>query len=410
MKPLNYDWASHWQRNVFSLFLACCIWYATCESLQITRTFTSLPVTVVNISPNFTVPGISPGGLIPERATLVLRGKKTGLNQLMHDRMSIFIDAKDKDRHWVEKITPKHLRCGDSKIEIATIVNKVILGEVNVPLTTAVTDQVPVELRVEGDISRSSFKLIDFWPKGESQQVFGPERQIQELKIQGLRAEIDLTKVNFNQLMWQWESQSERFDEIPYNYIHPIKWASTALHTTSFVSSHSLAHIPRLFFLRDQCQTLNTPLPLYIQPAAGGLAACNLEALSSHLGGTITTSGDHHTLSAPLQIQGVSRSFLNLVEKSLILRVQMDSGAQIPSNMRWDWQLAKEGELERRYIDLMRQTQTATFNPGEYFWRRRFQSYLKNMQIQTGAQSSQVFQRVRRAKVHKPVVDALNMD
>lgn len=399
MKPLTYDWANHWQRNAFSLFLAICIWYATCESLQITRTFTSLPVTLCNLSPEYTVAGISPGGLLPERATLVLRGKKTGLNQLMHNRLGIQIDASDKDRPWVEKIAASHLRCADSSLDIASVVNKVILGEVNIPLTPALTDKVQVDLRPVGDISKSTFKLVDFWPKREWQQVFGPDQQIAELKIQGLRAELDLTKVDFDQVLWQWGNQSDQFDEISYNYIHPIKCPPTAMHTSSLMSSHCLPQIPRLFFLRDQCLSLDRPLPLYNMPTNSRAGPCNLEALGAHLGGTLTSSNDHLILHAPLQVRGVSRTFLDLVATSLVLRVQMDSGSQIPSSMTWDWQLANERDLEARYVEIMRQTQEEHFAPGEYFWRKRFQRYLRRMQIQTGSQSSQIFQRVRRSKV-----------
>lgn len=396
VKYANFEWADHWQRKSFALFLAVCIWYATSESLEKTRTFPDVPVSVINIATDRTIAGISPGGVIHEKVTLVLKGKKAGIAKLTSNQIEVKIDAQGRDRPWVEKIKINQLH--NSTQDLPRIVNKVILGEVNVPLVPAIHDSVPFTLGVSGKLNDSSFTLIDFWPRKEKHMLFGPEQSIRDLQLRGFSVEIDLAKVDLGQLRGQWATSTHQFDEISYNYNQPVKCSAMAMlpNVVSLVSTQSMQQVPQLYFLCNQNISLDIRLPVTLDIDKTKLDARDLASLGAQLGGTLTPTREGYLLQGSLVAKGASRFFLDLLKDYLTLSASVKTDELIAGVVQWTWYVKDAHELESRYIAQMQERDTEQNAPNESFYRRRFNYYLKALELQTHSPTEITLKRGRK--------------
>lgn len=380
MKTSNYEWTDHWQRKFFALFVALCIWLGTRETLQTTRTFTHVPVRIINISPDWTIGDLGPEGLLPDTITLVLKGKKLGLNQMLESRVEVVVDAQGRTRPWMEKISAKQLR-SDAKIDVARTVKKVSLGEILIPLTPAICEEIPLHLHTSGSLSDHHYQLIDFTPRQEYQVMFGPEEMIQELKKRGLHGEINLSLVDCEQLKWQWDrsEHNRRFEELSYPYIDSINCTSYLPHVnSSALTSKKLEQAPRLFVLPDLPQTLAGDFPVQMQ--WDGSDAIDTKRIEEQFGGHLYQIGGKWRYRGELEIRHVSGELIKLIDEQSSLQLACNLCDELAPTL-WSWHLLKAESLTDRYVARMREQTSDSAHLPEKFLRKRFRHYTRQMRV-----------------------------
>lgn len=393
MKNSGYEWTDHWQRKFFALFVALCTWVATRESLQTTRTFLNVPVRVINISPDWTICDLGPDGQLPKTVGLVLRGKKFGLNQMLESRNEVVVDAQGLSGPWMQKINTKQIH-SNAKIDVSRIVKKVITGEIHIPLTPAISQSVCVSLHEKGSVGDDHYTLVDFIPRDDRQMVFGPEETINELEKKKLVGEIDLSKVDCDQLKWQWERAdlSRQFEELSYPYIHPIQYSSP------FVKPNSPAlrpqqipeRIPRLFFLANLPQTIEGDFPLQIN--LGELEQIDIQELEKQIGASLYKRGAKWRFRGKVEVWGISGELARLIKEQASIQLTCNLiDATTPA--QWSWHLLRKDGLEDRYVLKMREQVSDSANLPEIFLRTRFCRFVKNMELVAKGSTSLALQR-----------------
>lgn len=85
----------NWQRKIISLLSACLIWLVIHNSITTTKTFTDVPVRILN--------GILPSGVLDKRIAVTLSGNTSVVSELQEHDLEIVINAAGKEDQWVAK-------------------------------------------------------------------------------------------------------------------------------------------------------------------------------------------------------------------------------------------------------------------------------------------------------------------
>ena len=72
----------NWQRKLVAVLTAIVIWLFVNHSINETKTIFNVPIRIINLPPDKTIPGLLPNGMLSRRITLTLTGAKDVIEEM----------------------------------------------------------------------------------------------------------------------------------------------------------------------------------------------------------------------------------------------------------------------------------------------------------------------------------------
>src|SRR6185503_9261266 len=95
------------------------------QTLTVTKTFTEIPVKVVNLPKSKTIVGLLPNDLLKKKLSLSVTGSKSVLEELDPQDLEIVINAKGREESWIAKIDKKSLISLSPNIDLKSAITEV---------------------------------------------------------------------------------------------------------------------------------------------------------------------------------------------------------------------------------------------------------------------------------------------
>ena len=380
----------NWQRKLVALALATIIWALINHSITVTRTFSGVPIRVVNLPPNKTIEGMTPDGLLDRRTTLILSGRKTTLDELSPSDLEVVIDARGKGDQWIVKITKQMLVCTNPEIDINRSITEVSHTEFVLKLSPLITDKIPIYIMHPRGEPPAGYQYLDVWPQVLYQSVSGPEDQVRHLKNTGLELTFDLSAISEKDLEALTKNVSSTLhDEI--SFLVPAAWKRAYIpfmgEQLQEINDPDADQL-RIDFLRKELLSLDTLVPLsFFYPLQFGTAInpSNTTLAPSDL---VSVKNGLTILNLPLYARNVSRLFLDIVRDHLQIIVVV-SPPKDQQLLEWSLQFIDPAALEQEYVATNQRdfgdAKLRQLNPSlrEEYLRTRFQSYMRKLELYT---------------------------
>ncbi len=373
---------NNWQRKATSVLLAIIIWFFVNQSLTTSKTFSNIPVKVVNIPEGKTVQGLQSTGFLKKRMTMTVVGNKTLIDELSSNDLEVVVDAQGKPDEWTPLITPKNLVSLNPEIEISSAVSKIYSQGLTVRLTTLVTERIPISItKPIGDAPRD-YQFLDIWPYELTLSVTGPEEIIKRIKAKEIRLTFNLNDISKAQLD-ALHAKERPDDEDVVSFFVPESWKVVNLpliSDTPLVINDPLARDLRIDFVRYDLFPLETPIPVSLFFPQEYLSILNPEAYQIAPTPFLHNINGVYLTQPPLFAKGVSHLFLQIVKDMLQITVIAAPKTERDS-LEWSLQFINARQLEKRYISALQEENEMQTALKEDYLRNRFRNFMNRFQL-----------------------------
>lgn len=384
---------NNWQRKAIAVIAAIIIWFLVNSSITVTRTYSNIPIRIIDLPAGKTVEGLLPSGLLTERTAITLTGSKNVLQELNSSNLEVVLNARDKGDRWIARIDKGSLVSLNPELDLKHHISLVNANEFILTLSPLLTEKIPITLtKPQGD-PPPGYQFLDVWPQTLYQSVSGPEKQVQELKSKGLELTFDLSEISASELDHLQSLSSEGLqDEI--SYIVPKSWLRIVIpfqgNTPQEINDPAAEHL-RIDFLRRDFLPLEVPLPISVFFPLRYSGTLNPNTYSLATGELVGEENGISLLKKPLYIRDVSRLFLEVVRDSLeITLIVSPGGKQDP--LQWSVEFINQTALENNYVDLSmsdasdKQVRELRPKLREAYLRNRFRNYIRQLELFTSPQ------------------------
>jgi hypothetical protein len=384
----------NWQRKLFSLLAAAIIWTIVSSSITTVRTFSRVPVRIVNLPPNKTICGLMPNGILDKRMSLTITGTKDVLDHLGPQDFEVVLDASDKGDEWIAKVSKNNIVSLNPEIALLHSIRQVTHSELVIRLCALVTKKIPVFVRPPREEAPEGYQFLDIWPQKLYQTVSGPEEEVKKLQEEGLELSFDLSQITPEQLD---AVQGEGPNEDEVRYFVPDSWKKVRipfLHNTVQPLNSPDARQLHIDFLRKALLPVGEPVPVRLFFPRATLSLLNPSTLALQPNSTLKADKGVLNVAQRLYMSEVSRLFLDIVRDRMEIVVVPTMKDQVVE-FRWSILLVDPKRLEETYVTLAlaNELETDTHIEGgsnalrqhlaerERFFRIRFRHYARRLQF-----------------------------
>jgi len=377
----------HWPRKLFSLILAIVIYFVLAQTMTTSKTYTNIPVKIVNLPEGKTVEGMQSDGLLNRRITLTLTGHKDLIDELGPGDLEVIIDATGHEGDFIASITKRNLISTNPDFNLSRGVSKVSHKNFIVKMASEVEARVPIIVTQPIGQPPKGYHFLDIWPYQLYITVKGPEDVVNRLKSQGLKLTFNLNDVSREALdEIQTRKTSTHSDVV--TFVVPKHWKQVsipALSNTPLKINDPAASHMRIDFVRYELVPLTHPIPisLYFPPNQTSISPQKVTLSNT---GLVEMKGGQRVVAGPLFVKGVSELFVeivsNMIEIVVPVQPKMDGGT-----LDWSVQFISPKKLEDNYVRAVladtNPDHQRSFNPRmrESYLRNRFRSYMQRMQL-----------------------------
>lgn len=388
------NWLAHllfhqWQRKILALVTACAIWLVVNHSITSTRSFSNVPIRIVDLPSGRTMDNLLPNGRYSETITLTLQGDRDILDEIEPAELEVVISAAGKPDHWTPRIAPGDLQYKNLNLDLAHQITKVTYPEFILHLSRRVTAKIPVVIQAPINRAPPGYQFLDVFPKQLFHKISGPEEWVEELKHEGLTLTFDLSQISSEELDQLVNSEKKEEDEVSFSV--PSAWKVVAipfLNDELQMISDPEARNLKINFLRTEALAIDweVPIRLFFLPKFG--ERLNPQNLKLGMGTTVADKFGISVLKIPLFASNVSRLFLETVRDRVEVAVIVDPEREGKGYL-WTVQFIDPSQLEHFYIH--RSMQDTILFKGNYFareedlLRERFRTYLQRFQLSDAA-------------------------
>lgn len=383
---INKLFFHQWQRKLVALLTATVIWFFVNHSILSSKTIPSVPIRVINLPTDKTIPGLLPNGFLSKRTTLTLSGTKDVIDQLEPGDVEIILDISNLPNDGIVQITKKNLVSLNPNINLPVHITSISHPEFVIKMSPILTEQIPIVIHSPIGEAPKGYEFLDIWPLHLTQTVSGPQEQVLNLKNQGLELAFNLNDITKEQLD---ALQSNGLYDDEVNFYIPDPWKKVNL---SFFSrgSESIndpeAKNLQITFLRQQMLPIKNALPIHvfyplqhsatINPNTYGLASSPFIQFNNHI----------PILTVPLLASNVSKLFLEIVKDN----IEIDIVTAPPDEreyLEWDANFIDETHLEDTYAAFLIINSKVSDTPHnknrerEKYFRQRFRTYLQRFTL-----------------------------
>lgn len=375
------------QRKLIALFSAVCIWFFVHNSITATRTFTHVPIRVVNLASDKTIRGLMPNGILDRKLTLTLTGNKDIIEHIEPGDFEVVIDAAAKPDEWIVQVAKKNLVSLNPDVDLIHNVTHLSQNEFVLRLSRLLTDKIPVYITHPRGEPPEGYQFLDVWPQKLSHIVSGPEEDVKALQLKGLELTFDLHDVSLEDLNSLTSIPSVQGDEV--SFMVPDAWKKVQipfLHDMKQEINGPEAKNLHMDFLRKDLLPLDTEVPIRIfYPLATSdalnPATCPLVAKEG-----VIEKDKLFFITEPLYVDDVSRLFLDIVRSSIeivIIAAQNDSQEPLKTSI----ELVASQALEEEYVKLLlanaKDMTRGLLTQKEHALRMRFRDYMQRFTLVT---------------------------
>lgn len=388
------NWLSHllfhqWQRKILAFGTACAIWMIVNHSITSTRSFSNVPIRIIDLPSGRTMDNLLPNGRYSETITLTLQGDRDILDEIEPSELEVVISAAGKPDHWTPKITPSELQYKNLNLDLVHQITKVTYPEFVLHLSRRITAKIPVVIQAPINRAPPGYQFLDVFPKQLFHKVSGPEEWVEELKHEGLTLTFDLSQISSEELDQLVNSEKKEDDEV--SFAVPTAWKVVAipfLNDELQMISDPEARNLKINFLRTEALAIDweVPIRLFFLPKFG--EQINPGNLKLVTGATVADNYGIPVLKIPLFASNVSRLFLETVRDRIEVTVIVDPSREDKGYL-WTVQFINPSQLEQFYIH--RSMQDTILFKGNYFareeelLRERFRTYLQRFELSDSA-------------------------
>lgn len=371
------------------------IWFFVHESIIETKTLPNVPIRIINLPEDKTIPGMQPNGIIGKRIPLKLQGTKKVVDSLEPGDLEVLLDVSAVQQNdWVVQISKKNLVSLNPSVDLSRHIADVSHPEFVLKFSQLLTDKIPVHiLRPKGEPPQN-YEFLDIWPQSLKHTVVGPQEQVKELIANGLNLQIDLgmiSKADLDKI----KPSRENFHDDEVSFYIPMHWKKVALPFKGGVleeitdADSQKLHID---FLKREYFPVNQDIvvrPFYPLETAGTLNPITAPLIAE---GKINKNHDVFYLSMPLYVYDVSFQFLEVVRDNLEIVVIVEKSKETNA-LNWCLQVVDPHLMEDKYVNTLISYNNST-NPiktsefkhtkkREAHLRERFRKYLQRLTFYT---------------------------
>ena len=387
----------NFQLKIFSLLAAIIIWAIVNKSITSTRSFSRVPIRIVNIPTDKTIRGLMPNNILDRKLVLTLTGTKDVVDRLEPQDFEVVIDAADKGPEWILRVTKKNLVSLNPDIDLMHNVTNVAYNEIIVQLCPLVTEKIPVFVFPPRGEAPIGYQYLDVWPPKLSHIVSGPEEDVRRLQQEGLELIFDLSDISKADLDKLRTEEGSSSDEV--SFFVPDSWKKVSLpflnNMKQEINGPEARNI-RIDFLCNELLPLERAIPVRVFYPLKSVDTVNPSTLSLGMGGALTDQKGVSVLSGPFFVIDVSRVFLDIVRDRLEIVISAPENGQGDS-LRWEVQFIDPQQLEESYVMMLLsrgreldkgQSQTQSTRQHqlqrEYYLRARFREYMQRFNLFIG--------------------------
>lgn len=353
MESLRLFFTHHWQRKAVALLTAIIIWFFVNQSITDTKTITNVPIRIINLPEDKTIPGMQPNGIIGKRIPLKLQGTKNVVDMLEPGDLEVLLDVSAVQQNdWVVQITKKNLVSLNPAVDLSRHISEVSHPEFVLKFSQLMTGKVPVTVLPPKGDPPPGYEFLDIWPQNLQHTVVGPQEQVQEMMARGVPLEIDLSMISKADLD-KINLTRENFHDDEVSFYIPMHWKKVLLpfkggiwEEISDPESQKL-HID---FLRLEYLPLNQDIivrPFYPLVTVDAINPKTLPLLAQ---GKIKENNGVFYLSMPLYIHDASAQFLEVIKDNLEI-VLIIENTSATNAFNWSLEVIDPQLLEDRYVN-----------------------------------------------------------
>lgn len=344
-----------WQRKLLALTTAILIWLFVNQSITEEKTISHVPIRVINIPEDKTVPNIQPNGIIGKRLPLTLKGSKNVIDQLEPGDIEVVLDASEiQQNDWVVRITKKNLISLNPSIDLAHHITDVQHPELVLKISPLVSAQIPVNVLDPKGSPPQGYEYLDVWPRTLKHTVVGPQEQVQELMNNGVDLILDLSLISKADLD-KLKSTKENFHDDEVSFFIPNHWKKISLNLKGGVIEEiNDPEIQNLHidFLRNEYLPLDANVMVTPFYPLSSTEKLNPEKTPLIPDGKIKESNGVIYLSTPLFVPNVSRLYLETIRNNLEIVIMVEEIEDHPQ-LNWSLQLIDPHTLEEAYVNAL---------------------------------------------------------
>lgn len=377
-----------WQRKLVAVILAMFIWYQVNQALIETRSIPNIPIHVINIPPGKTIVDLQSNGILAKRVELTLVGNKNVLDELTSNDLEVVIDAQNRKEDWVADISRRNLISLNPEINLNKGISRVVSTTRFIQITKLITEKIPVYITQPIGEAPKDYQFLDIWPYQLSLNVSGPEEVVKRLKPRGIRLTFDLSDISKAELdALRSRPDSPHGDEVAF--FVPDQWKKVTIPLLSDAPieiDDPRAKDLRIDFIRVSLIPLKTRIPLSLYFPNETLSTYNPKNVSWGTSSLIEQVKGQTIFSQPLYAKGVTKNFVNTVEKMIQLSITVEPTKE-NQYLNWSVEFINPRLLEDRYVSLMMSDvsdeEVRELQPlvREEYLRNRFRSYMNRFQL-----------------------------
>lgn len=383
---------NNWQRKIVAIVTAIVIWYFVNHSILDTKVIPNIPIRIEHLPNDKTIQGLMPNGLLSRRVTLTLTGSKDIIDSLEPGDIEVLLDASTADHdEWIVHIAKKNLVSLNPDIDLSHHVTSVDHTDFVIKLSKLITAKVPVTIMPPRGESPPGFEYLDYWPQKLTQNVSGPEEDVNKLKLKGLELTFDLNEISSEDLNAMKSSQGDGYnDEI--RYIVPNKWkmVSIPFHNNALeeINDPETQYL-RIYFLRKQTLAIKNEIPVTVFYPLENSDKINPETTKLVPSKYLKVKNGIPLFTIPLFVKDVSHLFLNIVRDNLQITL-VAAPEKERQFLEWSVQVINPIDLEDTYaaylishLDSNKNAANAFPKQREELIRKRFREYMEQLVLYT---------------------------
>ncbi len=341
------------QRKVIAILSAVVLWFMIHNSITTTRTFTHVPIRVVNLAADKTIRGLMPNGILDRKLALTLTGNKDIIERLEPGDFEVVIDASGKPTEWIVQVAKKNLVSLNPDIDLIHSVTQLSQSEFVLRLSRLLTDKIPVYITHPKGEPPEGYQFLDIWPQKLSHTVSGPEEDVKALQAKGLELTFDLNDITLEDLNSLASSQSVQGDEVSFNV--PDSWKRVQipfLHDIKQEINGPDAKNLHIDFLRKDLISLDCEVPIRVFYPLGTVNTINPHTYPLVASDGLNEREGIYAITEPLYVDDVSRLFLDIVRNHIevvIIASRKDPREPLQTSVEF----VDPQALEEQYVKLL---------------------------------------------------------